>query len=71
MHIGYCYNEQTIEERRGGCASAIRGEDRGRPVSIKVVRIHPTNGLEMCLTVRPFQPHWGKVFLIKLLVEFL
>ena len=54
MRIACCNNEQTIEERHGGYPSAFRGEDRGRPIAIKVVRLHPTNDLEACLAVCQF-----------------
>jgi hypothetical protein len=68
MRTSCGYNEQTIGERHGGCASVFRDEDRGRPVAIKVVRLYQTN-LEVSLSVRSFQSRWGGFHLIRSLVE--
>lgn len=55
MHISCRYDENTAEERRGGHATVFRGEGRGRPVAIKVVRLYLTNDHETPLGVCPFQ----------------
>ena len=54
MRITCRESEQADEEYRGGHASVFKGEDRGRPVAIKVVRLYITSDLEKCLGVRPF-----------------
>ena len=71
MRIACCNNEQTIEERHGGYPSAFRGEGRGRPIAIKVVRLYPTNDLEACLAVCQFQLHRRNLSLIGSLAEVL
>jgi len=53
MRIDCRGSEQTDEVYRGGQGSVFKGEDRGRLVAVKVVRLY-INGLEKCLSVRPF-----------------
>lgn len=65
MRITSCYDEQTIEERHGGyVANVFKGEDRGRPVAVKVVRSYLTDDPDKCLSVGSFQSHWRKPLLI-------
>ena len=58
MRIPDCSYEQIVDECRGGYADIFRGEDRGRSVAIKVIRLYLSDDLEMRLSVRPFQSHW-------------
>ena len=54
MRITCRYDERTVD---GGRPNVFRGEDRGRPVAIKVVRLRPTNDLEISPSVCPPQSH--------------
>ena len=68
MHVIHCCSHQTSKKWCEGHADSFRGEDRGRPVAIKVVRLHIASDLETCLDVRPFRP--GRDLpLIQLVVE--
>jgi hypothetical protein len=46
MYIAFLESEQTDKEYHRGQANVFKGEDRGRPVIIKVVRICITSNLE-------------------------
>ena len=50
MRVPCRYDEQTTDRGR---ANVFRGEDRGRPIAVKVVRLRPTNNLEICPSVCP------------------
>jgi len=68
MRVDCSYNEKTIEWRHEGRAIALR-EDSGRPVAIKVVRLHLTNDFEIPSNVRPLQSCWRMPLLTQPLVE--
>lgn len=61
MRVARRYNEQTIELFDRGRANAFRDEDRGRPISIKIVRSHPTNDLKIRPSVSPPQSCRGNL----------
>ena len=67
MQIACRESEQTEEKYNGGNSNVCKGEYRGRPVAIKVVRICVTNNREKCLSVRTFD-HLGNDLLLNLLL---
>ena len=46
-----CCHGRTTEERHGGHATVFKGECRGRQIAIKVLRLRPTDSLEVRLGV--------------------
>ena len=56
MHIVDCLNGELIEEYDGGNASVFRGEHKGRPVAVKIMRLYLTDDFDKCLGVRTPPP---------------
>lgn len=54
MHTACHYDEQTAGEHHGGRVNVFRGDDRGRPVAIRVMWLHLTDDLKTSLGVRLF-----------------
>lgn len=49
MHIAGCLNREDSEKYRGVNTSVFRGEYKGRPVAIKVLRLYLTSDVDKCL----------------------
>ena len=51
MHIENCPFDLMDEEWDRGCATVYQSEYRGRPVTIKILRLYLTSDLEECFNV--------------------
>lgn len=49
MHIAGCPRREDTEKYRGVNTSVFRGEYKGRPVAIKVLRLYLTSDVDKCL----------------------
>ena len=61
MRMDNCVNGELIEECNGGYATVFRGEHKGRPVAVKIVRVYLTNDFDKCLSVNTLRPYTTEV----------
>ena len=51
MHATNCLNGNLIEECHGGYANIFRGEHKGRPVAVKILRLYLTSDVDKRFSV--------------------
>ena len=59
MHATNCLNGNLIEECHGGYANIFRGEHKGRPVAVKILRLYLTSDVDKRFSVSLFISHSG------------
>ena len=60
MHAANCLNDgNLIEECRGGYADIFRGEHKGRPVAVKILRLYLTSDVDKRFSVSLFISYSG------------
>lgn len=57
MHIGNYLNREPVEVYAGGYANIFRGEHKGRPVAIKIIRLYQTSDSAKCFSVSTVIPY--------------
>ena len=62
MHVDDCLSGELIEEYDGGHATVFRGQHKGRPVAVKIVRLYLTSNFDKCFSVDIFAPSPGSFY---------